>query len=64
MIRDEDDLERCTNYIHGNPVKHGLARRAKDYPWSSFSQFVASGDYDPDWGGELELPDVAGAEWE
>jgi putative transposase len=63
-VRDEDDLERCVNYIHWNPVKHGLVRRVKEYPWSSFSRFVSSGDYDLDWGGESEVPDVAGSEWE
>jgi len=24
------------NYIHANPVKAGLVKSAKDYPWSSF----------------------------
>jgi putative transposase len=28
--RDEDDVERCTAYIHINPVKHGLVERAID----------------------------------
>jgi putative transposase len=63
-IRDEDDLERCVNYIHWNPVKHGLVCRVRDYPWSSFARFVEAGDYDRDWGGEIEVPVVAGAEWE
>src|SRR5207248_6564114 len=49
-VRDEDDLERCVNYIHWNPVKHGLVARVRDYPWSSFARFVRSGDYDIDWG--------------
>ncbi|QJW99356.1 hypothetical protein FTUN_6964 [Frigoriglobus tundricola] len=52
------------SYIHWNPVKHRLVARVKDYPWSSFQRFVHAGDYDPDWGGELECPDVSGAEWE
>ena len=63
VIQDEDELIRCANYIHWNPVKHALVSRVRDYPWSSFHRFVRSGDYDPDWGsgGVVEIP---GAEWE
>jgi putative transposase len=62
-VRDEDDLKRCVDYIHWNPVKHGLVKQVKDYPWSSFHRFVESGDYDPDWG-SVPPEDVPGAEWE
>lgn len=34
-IRDEDDLLRHVDYIHGNPVKHGCVERIEDWPWSS-----------------------------
>ena len=27
------------NYIHANPVRAGLVKSAKDYPWSSFRAF-------------------------
>ena len=50
-IRDEDDLEGCVDYIHWNPRKHGLVRRVRDWPWSSFHRFVRAGDYDINWGG-------------
>lgn len=49
--RDEDDLKRCVDYVHWNPVKHGLVARVRDYPWSSFHRFVTMGEYDEDWGG-------------
>lgn len=62
-VQDEEDLRGCVDYIHCNPVKHGMAPRARDYPWSSFAQFVESGDYDPDWGSLLS-PEIPGAEWE
>jgi len=29
------------NYIHANPVKAGLVKSAKDYPWSSFHAFYS-----------------------
>jgi REP element-mobilizing transposase RayT len=32
------------NYIHANPVKAGLVKSAKDYPWSSFGSFYPHGD--------------------
>ena len=62
-VRDEDDLKRCVDYLHSNPVKHGLVSRARDYPWSSFHRFVEAGEYEPGWG-SLKVPDVPGAEWE
>ena len=38
-IRDEHDLQQHINYIHGNPVKHGLSERIEDWPWSSFHRY-------------------------
>ncbi|HKP37046.1 MAG TPA: transposase, partial [Pyrinomonadaceae bacterium] len=32
------------NYIHANPVKAGLVKSAKDYPWSSFDSFCSRGE--------------------
>jgi putative transposase len=64
-IRDEDDLVRCVDYVHLNPVKHGLSDSAIAYPWSSFARFVASGDYSPEWGtATTECPHIDGAEWD
>ena len=51
MVRDEDDLERCVDYIHWNPRKHELVQRVVDWPWSSFHRFVELGQYDKGWGG-------------
>jgi putative transposase len=50
-VCDEEDLERCADYIHWNPRKHGLVDRVADWPWSSFHRFVCLGQYDIDWGG-------------
>jgi len=63
-VRDGDDLERCLNYLHWNPVKHGLVSRVADYPWSSFHRYVRDGIYEPHWGNAETCPDVPGAEWE
>ena len=50
LVDDETDLERHCDYIHYNPVKHGLARRPGDWQHSSFKRFVALGHYESDWG--------------
>ncbi|MGZ8293204.1 MAG: REP-associated tyrosine transposase [Telluria sp.] len=50
-IRDDRDFETHVNYVHLNPVKHGLVQSAKDWPYSSFHKYVAAGIYSPDWMG-------------
>ncbi|HEY7328212.1 MAG TPA: transposase [Gemmataceae bacterium] len=62
--RDEDDLKRCLDYLHWNPVKHGLVSRVRDYPWSSFHRYARLGEYDPDWGTENPCPQYDEPEWE
>jgi putative transposase len=53
-MRDEADFVRHINYVHFNPVKHGLVGNAKDWPFSSFRRAVARGEYPADWGGREE----------
>ena len=60
-IRDQEDLLRHTDYIHYNPVKHGLVKRAADWPWSSFHRYVREGYYEVEWG-EAEGESVVGLE--
>lgn len=50
LIRDDEDYARHVEYIHYNPVKHGLAESPKDWPWSSFHDYVGKGVYDVNWG--------------
>ena len=50
LIRDDNDYARHVDYIHYNPVKHGLAQSPIDWPYSSFSRYVEAGFYPPDWG--------------
>lgn len=54
--RDATDVKRCVDYIHWNPVKHGLVRRVPDYPFSSFHRFLRLGEYPSDWGKEDPCP--------
>src|ERR1700743_2171271 len=52
-IRDETDFERHINYVHINPVKHGLVTRVRDWPFSSFHRMVKLGIYPEDWAGDV-----------
>jgi len=58
-IRDENDFRRHIDYIHINPVKHGLVTRVSDWPYSSFHRMVRESVYPEDWAG-----DAAGLEGE
>ena len=51
-LRDAADFGRHDDYIHVNPVKHGLVRRVRDWPHSSFHRYVREGIYPEDWAGE------------
>ncbi len=48
--RDDEDLKRCVDYTHVNPLKHQLVGRVRDWPWSSFHRYVAAGEYSMEWG--------------
>jgi putative transposase len=58
-IRGEQDYAAHMDYVHFNPVKHGLAASPADWPFSSFSRCVALGMYPMDWAFDgVELADV------
>jgi len=48
-IKNSEDLARHIDYIHFNPMKHGLAAEPGEWRWSSFSRFVDEGFYGPEW---------------
>lgn len=50
LIRDDGDFERHVEYIHFNPVKHGLVQRAADWRHSSIHKYIRQGLVAPDWG--------------
>ena len=54
-IRDEKDFINHVEYIHYNPVKHGLVKSPIDWTHSSFHKYVRNGTYDRDWGAEGEI---------
>jgi putative transposase len=69
VIRDADDFKTHLDYIHYNPVKHGLVACPHAWPHSSFRKWVENGTYAPDWcctcGGQrpppLDFTDLPGA---
>ena len=54
-IRNDEDLARHIDYIHFNPVKHGLVSRVRDWPHSTFHRYVKRGDLPEDWGGDVRV---------
>jgi putative transposase len=53
LIRDDADYARHVEYCYFNPIKHGHARRAQDWPHSSFHRDVRHGLFPLDWAGEV-----------
>ena len=54
-IRDDRDYAAHMDYIHFNPVKHGLTQDPSDWPFCSFRRCVAAGLYPASWlGGGAE----------
>ena len=50
VIRDDTDLERHLDYIHYNPVKHGLVTKPEDWIHGSFLAWKERGAYPDGWG--------------
>jgi len=51
LIRDEADFQAHMDYVHINPLKHGLVQQVADWPYSTFHRLVGLGVYPPDWAG-------------
>ena len=50
IIRNENDWQKHMDYIHYNPVKHGLVKSPGDWEHSSFNYWVEKGIYAKNWG--------------
>jgi putative transposase len=48
-IRDDRDYRAHMDYVHFNPVKHGLVAHPDAWPYSTFQKCVALGLYDSSW---------------
>ena len=59
-IRDERDFATHFDYVHFNPVKHGLVEHPAQWPHSSFRRCVAGGLYPPGWAASSGEPPETG----
>ena len=55
LIRNDQDYSRHVDYIHYNPVKHGLVAQPRDWPYSTFSHWIERGVYTENWGSDVRL---------
>jgi putative transposase len=53
-ILDDHDYRQHIDYVHWNPMKHGLVQKIADWPYSSFHHYVKEGVYPENWAGVLE----------
>lgn len=56
LVRNEAHFQRCMDYIHYNPIKHGHVTHPLDWPYSSFRHWVERGIYPMHWA----MPSKAG----
>ena len=54
LIKDEADFAAHIDYVHINPVKHGLVKQVADWPHSTFHRLAKAGVYPPNWAGGAE----------
>ncbi len=54
LIKDEQDYQAHMDYVHINPLKHGLVKQVIDWPYSTFHRLVAQGIYVSNWAGGKE----------
>ncbi|MEJ1098732.1 transposase [Pseudoxanthomonas sp. CCNWLW206] len=48
-VRDEEELQALVDYVHINPLKHGLVDMVAEWPHSSFHHYVRNGWLPWDW---------------
>ena len=54
LIRDDADFRAHMDYVHINPLRHGLVKRVGDWPYSTFHRLVEKGFYQANWVGGCE----------
>ena len=51
LITHDADFANHVDYVHINPLKHGLVKAVAEWPHSTFHQHVKMGNYPLDWAG-------------
>jgi len=49
IARNDKDVDGMVDYVHGNPIRRGLAARPEDYRWSSASTIYSGKEEYRDW---------------
>jgi putative transposase len=64
LIRNQRDLNQHIEYIHYNPVKHGLVRAPVDWKYTSFHRYLDKGVFASNWGAfdKIEFDEMVGYE--
>jgi putative transposase len=62
-IRDDEHFRNSVEYIHYNPVKHGLVSSPREWGYSSFNSYVRKGIYPEDWAAGSMIA-IKGAEYD
>jgi len=62
-VRGDDHHKHCVDYIHYNPVKHGLVSAPVDWEHSSIHSYIKKGYLPPDWG-DADSIYIEGAEYD
>ena len=59
-IRNDEDFKRHIDYIHINPIKHGLVKHVVDWPFSSFHRYVKQGILPVTWASDAMCDFIRG----
>jgi putative transposase len=46
-VADDAEYAALVDYVHTNPLRHGVCRQASEWPWSSLHRFVSAGFAEP-----------------
>ncbi len=53
-VRDDGDFARHVDYIHFNPINHGIVTHVSEWPYSSFHHYVRRELLPDDWAGTVD----------
>jgi putative transposase len=53
-LRDEAELQTLIDYIHADPVRHGLVRSPRKWPFSSLHAYIEHGLRPLYWSGDVD----------
>jgi putative transposase len=55
-VVDDAEYAALVDYLHANPLRHGLCQSAAEWPWSSLHRFLSAGMATPDLSETLAPP--------